>query len=243
MIRPSGATEPATREGHRNKRRRIFSESEEPTQLTQTRENDQTGTAQQSASPGPKTLVSIASAEPGNPQNHSSAFNPLPETIRFDQDPIIITDDLDTGEGKRRKNTQTHASSNVTTGPDPSTQDKTARIKDEPLSPDIISRIELRVKADGPGVSARGPIPVDFEVYKTSERLFTALMSERKLKPEIQKRVSQLTATIRGRETCCRRDRLDDWTKVCRELRELWDHSPELFDRRFEVDVMLHVDE
>ena len=68
-------------------------------------------------------------------------------------------------------------------------------------------------------------------------------MSERSLKPEVQKKVSQLTATVMGKDMCCRRDRWNDWGKVCRELRELWDLRPEVFERRVEVDVMLHVDE
>ena len=197
----------------------------------------------QSALPGPRTGDPIASAELVHSQNPTYTSNPLPAAIRSDLSPIIITDDSDTDEKQRRQNTKTHISSKLTTAPDSSTQGKHAHIKDEPLSPDIISRTKLRVKADGSGVSARGPILVDFEVYKTPERLFTSLMSERSLKPEMQKRVSQLTATIRGKETCCRRNRLDDWAEVCSELRELWDRSPELFDKRFEVDVMLHVDE
>ena len=178
----------------------------------------------------------LSDGEEPNPNSPAKA-------IRSDRNVIIITDDTDTGGEKRRKTTKTHTSSNVPTSPDSPPQDKSAHVKDEPLTADIISRIKLRVKADGPGVSARGPILVDFEDYKTSERLFTSLMSERSLKPEMQKKVSQLTAMIRGKETCCRRDRLGDWAEVCRELRELWDNCPELFDRRFEVDVMLHVDE
>ena len=244
--------EPATSDRHRRKRRRVLSESEEPTQPTQTRDDDQTGTggttalpmglgSHQSALPDPKAVDPTASAELGH--NSTSTLNTLPGAIQPALSPIIITDDTDAGEKQQRPNTKTHISNKVTIDPDSLPQDKHARVKDEPLSPDITSRIKLRVKADGPGVSARGPILVDFEVYRTSERLFTSLMSERSLKPEMQKRVSQLTVTIRGKETCCRRDRLDDWAEVCRELRELWDHSPELFDRRFEVDVMLHVDE
>ena len=185
----------------------------------------------------------IALAGLGHSQNPTSNLNPLPGVIRSDRSPIVIMDDLDTDEKPQRKNTETDASGGMTTGPDSSTQGEHARIKDEPLSPDIISRIKLRVKADGHGVSARGPILVGLDVYKTSERLFKSLMSERGLKPEMQQRVSQLTATIGGKEMCCRRDRLDDWAEICGELRELWEKSPTLFDRRFEVDIMLHVDE
>ena len=230
----------------------MLSDNEEPTQPSQTGDRDQTGTSgmmplgpssHRSALPRPQAVDPITSAEPGHPQNLTSNPNSPSKATRFDLNFILNPDDSDTREEKRRKNTKTHAPSNVPTSPESPPQDKSTHIKDEPLTPDIISRIKLRVKADGPGVSARGPILVDFEDYKTSERLFTSLMSERSLKPEMQKRVSQLTATIRGKETCCRRDRLGDWAEVCRELRELWDKSPELFDRRFEVDVMLHVDE
>ena len=180
----------------------------------------------------------IASAELGHSQNPTSTLNPLPGTMRSDRSPIIITDDSDTDENKRRKNTKTR---NVTTGRHSSAQDKYTRIKDEALSPDIISCIKFRVKASGPGVSVRGAVVVDFEFYKTSEELFTSLMLERNLEPAMMDKVSELTASINGKETCCRRGRLDDWIEVCRELRELWEKSPRLFDKRFEVDVMLHV--
>ena len=254
LDRPSRAIKPSTREHHRSKRRRVLSESEEPTPSSQTQDNDQAGAdgktavpmglnPHQSALPGPITEVTIASAELGYSQEPTSTLNPLPGVIRSDRSPVIIIDDLDNDEKPRRKNAETHVSSGMTTGPDSSTQGKHARIKDEPLSPDIISRVKLRVKADGHGVSARGPILVGLDVYKTSERLFKSLMSERGLKPEMQQRVSQLTATISGKEMCCRRDRLDDWVEICGEIRELWEKSPTLFDRRFEVDVMLHVDE
>lgn len=219
LDRPSRAIQPATCENHRRKRRRILSESEEPTPSSHTQDKNQT-------SAEGRTALPIDSS------SHQS-----------DENLIIITDDLDTGEAHRRQNTKVHIPSKLTTGPESSAKAKHSGIKNEPLSDDIISRIKLRVKADGHGVSARGPILVAFEVYKTSERLFTALMSERSLKPEVQKKVSQLTVTMNGKEMCCRRDRLDDWAEVCREVRELWDNSPELFDRRFEVDVMLHVDE
>ena len=128
-------------------------------------------------------------------------------------------------------------------GPNSIKQEKKARVKDEPLSAEIMNHTILRVRADGPSIKARGPIEVNFEVYKTSERLFTSLMSERSLKPEMQKKVSQLTATVNGKETCCRRTHLDDWTKICADLRKLWDNSPELFNDHFEIDIMLHVDE
>lgn len=252
LIRTSGPFESRTRAHCPIKRRRILSGSEEPTQPSQTADRDQTGTSgktpmrpspHRSALPISLIVNPTTSAESGHPQNLTSNFNSPSKAIRSDQHPILITDDSDTGEKQREPAPKTHTSSKAITSPNSSPQDKPARIDDEPLTPDIISRIKLRVKADDPGVSARGPILVDFEVYKTSERLFTSLMSERSLKPEMQKRVSQLTATIRGKETCCRRDRLGDWVEVCRELRELWDINPELFDRRFEVDVMLHVDE
>ena len=147
---------------------------------------------------------------------------------------------------QQKKNTTTsedRTSKKTNTGPDSITQKTGARVKDEPLSPDIIDHTVLRVKADGLSNKARGPITVNFEVYKTSERLFTSLMSERSLKPEIQKKVLQLTATVNGKETCCRRSHFNDWTEVCRELRKLWVNSPELFYDRFEMDVMLHVEE
>ena len=241
MTPPFRVTELATHERHPSKRRRVLSESKEPTQPIQTQDNDQTGTVGKTALP--IGLDSYQSTLPGPSQDPTSTLNPLPGAIWSDLSPILITDDSDTDEKQQRQNANTQGPSKVTTGPDSSTQDKHAHVKDEPLSPDIISRIELRVKADGPGVSARGPIPVESEVYRTSERLFISLMSERNLKPKMQKKVAQLTATIGGKKMCCRRDRLNDWAKVCRELRELWDHSPELFDKRFEVDIMLHVDE
>ena len=96
-------------------------------------------------------------------------------------------------------------------------QRKNAGIEDEPLSSDIISRIKHRVKPDGPGVKARGPITAESEVYKISERLFTSSMSERNSKPSMQKKVSELTVTMKGKETCCRRNRLDSLTEVHRE--------------------------
>ena len=252
LERASRAIKPATRKSHRRKRRRILSESEEERQPSQTRDKEQTGTdgetalpmglsSHQSALPGLKTEVTIASAEPDLPQNPTSTLSPLPGAVRSDVDPILITDDSDTDEKQRRKNTKTHAPSNMPTGPPSSTQDKYTRIKDEALSPDITSCIKLRVKADGHGVSARGAVVVDFEFFKTSEQLFTSLMSERNLEPAMMAKVSELTVRIEGKETCCRRGRLDDWIEVCRELRELWGRCPMLFERRFEVDVMLHV--
>lgn len=123
------------------------------------------------------------------------------------------------------------------------TERKDASVKDKPLSTDIMDHIILRVKADGPSIKARGSIEVGFEDYKTAERLFTSLMSERSLKSDMQKKVSELTATVNGKETCCRRTHFEDWASVCRELRKLWDNSPQLFDDRFQVDVMLHIDE
>ncbi len=148
-------------------------------------------------------------------------------------------------EQQRRKTVRSghHAPDNTKQGPDSTKQEEDVGIKEEPLSADIMGHIRLRVKADGPGVKARGPISVAFENYKTTERLFTSLMSERRLKPEMQEKVSALTVTIDGEETCCRRDASDDWTDVCRELRKLWDKSPGLFKDRIKVDVMLHVDE
>ena len=148
-------------------------------------------------------------------------------------------------EQQRKKTARSkhRALENIKQGPDSDTQEEDVRIKEEPLSANITSHIRLRVKADGPGVKARGPVSVAFENYKTTERLFTSLMSERRLKPEMQEKVSALTVTIDGKETCCRRDALDDWAEVCKELRKLWHKSPGLFKDRFEVDVMLHVDE
>ena len=180
------------------------------------------------------------SSHESHPQNLTSTLSSPPEQFGSSTNTVILSDDSDNGEKKREKNTGNRAPNNRNKSPDPK---KVARIKDEPLPADIMKCIRLRVKADGPGISARGPILVDFEVYKTSERLFTSLTSERSLKPEVQKKVSQLTVTINGKETCCRRDRWDDWAEVCRELRKLWDDMPELFGERFEVDVMLHVDE
>ena len=249
---PLRVVEQADYERHWRKRRRVLSDNEEPTQPTQTRDNDQTGvygktalpmdlSSHRSALPGIRTVVPIASAEPGRSQNPTSTLDPLPGAIRSDLCPIIIKDDSDTGEEQWRKNTKTHASSNLTTNPNSSTGDKFTRIKDEALSPEITSRIKLRVRASGPGVSARGPVVIDFEVYKTSEQLFTSLMAERNLEPEMMKKVSELTASINGKETCCRRGRLDDWIEVCTELGDLWEKSPTLFNKRFEVDVMLHV--
>lgn len=182
----------------------------------------------------------------------SPAFGTTPSTTRtpstalVHKKPAIISLDSSPERAQEKQKfaaSENHASKNTQADPDSITQKEVARVKDEPLFTDITSRTILRVKADGPGIKTRGPIEVDFEVHKTSERLFTSLMSERSLKPEMQKKVSQLTATVNGKETCCRRTHFDDWTKVCRELRKLWDKSPELFDDRFEMDVMLHVDE
>lgn len=72
------------------------------------------------------------------------------------------------------------------------------------------------------------------------KRLFTALTSERGLEKE--KMVSQLTIIIHGKKLCCRKDRADDWKEVREELRKLWEVNPRLFEERFNVDIILHVD-
>ena len=284
LTKPSKAIKSSARKNRRVKRpHQYLSESEEPSQPTETLDGAQTGTggevashkpfhSRQSASPNPKSSLLTSSAELGMKskrarlsqsvrsremfQQDAEAFESrhprnLKPTLKSSKGPtpppdmntIIVSDDSDNGETQGRKTTQAHTSTNTNIAPRPLTQNVHTRIKNEPLSPEITARIKLRVKADGPGISARGPVLVNFEIYKTSERLFTSLMSERSLKPEMQKRVSQLTATVRGKEICCRRDRLDDWMEVCGEVRRSWDGSPELFDERFEVDVMLHVDD
>lgn len=187
-------------------------------------------------------LASKASQAYGN----TPSTTRTPSTASVHKKHAVISLDSSPEREQQKKTTaifENRASKKTNAGPDSITQKTEARVKDEPLSTDFINHTILRVKADGPGIKARGPIEVDFEVYKTSERLFTSLMSERSLKPEMQKKVSQLTATVNGKETCCRRSHFNDWTTVCRELRKLWDNSPELFHDRFEMDVMLHVDE
>lgn len=270
MIPRPGATESATRETRWQKRRREFSESEELTQRNPSLNVSRTGNGGKTAWSSPRrasvaeldkdskrTRLSLSSRsqEVSGPIEaldfsrapHPHCVEPAPITATGpNTDTIIIPDDSDAAEKQQRKSTAESAndvSKYTNIGLGSTTQEKDVGIKDEPLSPDITSRIKLRVKADGPGVKARGPITAGFEVYKTSERLFTSLMSERSLKPETQKKVSQLTVTINGKETCCRRNRFDDWMEVCGELRRLWDNRPELFNDRFEVDVMLHVDE
>ena len=151
--------------------------------------------------------------------------------------PVTVPSNSDDEEEQRNKRPKRSHS------PQPTTLANITRAKNEDLSPDITSRIKLRVNADGPGVKDRGAILVDFEVYKTSQRLFTSLLSERNLKPGTREKVSELTVTVDGNKMCCRRDRLNDWSEVCRELRKLWDNRPELFNDRFMMDVMLHVDD
>ena len=257
LVQHPSATGSATRESRWLKRPRIISESESDLSsrrsaflISSAELGKDSKRARLSHSPRRREFSQDTEVHGSSQAHHPHRLRRIlrssPEPSQSNTDLTIISDDSDTSEKQRRKNTATHrkhALNNTNIGPDPTTQKQDARIKDEPLTLDIISRIKLRVKADGPGVKARGPILVDFEVYKTSERLFTSLMSERSLKPEMQMKVSQLTATVNGKETCCRRNRLDDWTEVCRELRKLWDNSPKLFIDRFEVDVMLHVDE
>lgn len=150
---------------------------------------------------------------------------------------VINLDDSDDDEKQRKKRPKRSHS------PEPTTLENIPRAKNEDLSLEITSRIKLRVNAYGPGAQDRGSIIVDFEVYKTSQRLFTALMSERNLKPDIREKISQLTVIIAGNKMCCRRDHWNDWSEVCKELRKLWDDRPELFNDRFVMDVVLHVDE
>ena len=269
MPRP-GATESATRETRWQKRRREFSESEELTQRNPSLNVTRTGNGGKPAWPSPRR-ASLAKLDKGSKRArlshlsrsrevsgpieahrssrapHSHCVKPAPiSSTGPSTGPITIRDDTDTAEKRQTNDTagsSNHVSKNSNMNLGSTTQKKDVPIKDEPLTPDLTSRIKLRVKADGPGVKARGPVTVGFEVYKTSERLFTSLMSERSLKPDMQKKVSQLTVTVNGKETCCRRNRFDDWMEVCRELNKLWENNPELFSDRVEVDIMLHVDE
>ena len=269
MIPRPGATESATRETRWQKRRREFSESEELTQRNPSLNVNRTGNGGKPAWSSPRRAslaeldkgmkrarlshVSRSREVSGPIEAHGSSRAPHPHRVKPapisstgpSTGPITIPDDSDTAEKRQTNDTAespNHVSKNSNMGIGSKTQKKDVRIKDEPLSPDLTSRIKLRVKAEGPGVKARGPITVGFEVYKTSKRLFTSLMSEDSLKPDMQK-VSQLTVTVNGKETCCRRNRFDDWIEVCRELNKLWENNPELFSDRFEVDIMLHVDE
>lgn len=182
----------------------------------------------------------------------SQAYSVTPSATRTSsaapvhKTPLVISLNSSPEPEQEKKDTATfesRPSKKKNAGPSSITQKTEGRVKEEPLSTDIINHVILRVKADGPSIKARGPTNVKFEVYKTSDRLCTSLMSQRNLKPEMQKKVLELTATINGKETCCRRDNFDDWTDVCRDLRKLWINSPQLFYDRFEMDIMLHVDE
>ena len=115
--------------------------------------------------------------------------------------------------------------------------------KVESLSVEMISCTYLRVSADN--MVGKGPVRVPFELYKTSERLFTSLMSERKIRHDQRPRVSDITATFPWSKESIgiRKGRYEDWTYFCECLRKAWVTESHRFGEGCNVDIMIHVDE
>lgn len=118
-----------------------------------------------------------------------------------------------------------------------------AGIKSEPLSADIISKTYLHIRADN--ISGRGPVRVPFSLCKTTEQLFTSLMSERKLRPELYSKVSDITATFTWNQKSfgIRKEKAEDYAFFCDSLRKAWERESHRFVEGCNIDIMIHVDE
>ena len=93
--------------------------------------------------------------------------------------------------------------------------------------------------------SLRGPVRVPLSSCRTSESLFTNLLSERKISQEVRNRVSDVTIAFPwNKETFgIRKGRSEDWAYFSESLRKAWEKESHRFDEGCNIDIMIHVDE
>ena len=120
----------------------------------------------------------------------------------------------------------------------------TTNVKDEPLSAEAIEHTVLRVSADN---MKKGPISVPFDNCAVFHSLFASLISERKIRAELDRKISDITLTCawsNNKSFGIRRDKPQDWSSFCGYLRKAWDKDMDRFeDGCCEIEVMIHVDE
>lgn len=164
----------------------------------------------------------------------SHAPSTTPAVIHKSQ--VIDLENCDRDEYQRR------ASYPVRKAPEPKSEHTNPIMKAEPLSAEIISRTFLHVRADN---MDRGPVRVPFTLCKTSDRLFTSLMSERKIRYELHDRVSDISATFTWNKQSIgiRKGRAEDWAFFCDSLRKAWEKESHRFAEGCNIDIMIHVDE
>ena len=112
--------------------------------------------------------------------------------------------------------------------------------KNELLDPGLMARTIFRVSASNH--PNRGPIHVPFISCSTPSKLFSELISERQIAPELAKKVTSLTATCSGESFGIRKDRPQDWVFFCEHLREVWEEKMDKKEK-CKVDIMIHVDD
>ena len=129
----------------------------------------------------------------------------------------------------------------ATRSPKVKTEPSYGGIKTEPLSAEIIACTFFRVSADN--MPGKGPVRVPFSLYKTSEDLFTSMISERRIRQH--NRISDITATFPWSKESIgiRKGRPEDWTYFCNSLGKAWEKESHRFEEECHIDIMIHVDE
>lgn len=118
----------------------------------------------------------------------------------------------------------------------------TADIKSEPIFAGHRARTFLRVEASN---DDKAPITVPFAGWKTSEQLFSTLIKEQGLRPEVGKKVKQISATYtwNKRRHGIRRGREEDWDRFCKTIQKAWELESDKFEDECEIEMVLHVEE
>lgn len=116
-----------------------------------------------------------------------------------------------------------------------------ANTKGEPLCVAHRTKTVLLVEASN---DSKAPITVPFAAWKTSEELFTSLIREQGLRPELGKKVKQISATYswNKRRHGLRRGREDDWDRFCNTVQKGWEMEADRFEEECEIGMVLHVD-
>ncbi|KAK4695051.1 hypothetical protein P7C71_g2633, partial [Lecanoromycetidae sp. Uapishka_2] len=123
-----------------------------------------------------------------------------------------------------------------------------AGIEEDPLlSAQALSKTILLVSASN--MTHKAPIMIPLSQCRSFNHLFDILTTERGLKPEVARKVEDLSATYpwATRGHCIRKERPEHWERFLTDVQKAWDNEGGKFkkdeDGECKVEVMIHVDE
>ena len=119
---------------------------------------------------------------------------------------------------------------------------KPVHVKLESLSPDILSKIKLKVNASSQQNMA--PATVKLSAYDPANNLFDFLAAECEL--DSKTKVTAVSATYSWNHSPhrLRKHKFDeDWKEFCDDLRSAWDSLSDPVKGRLEITMLLHVEE